>query len=173
MTAREEKSAIAQELLVLERRYQQGALTSRDEARVNELAAELFGQEEFNLRRKSYRLPCDRSAVVDVGGRTFPCGLVEVSHIGLTIAGEALPVTGNDVQLTVASVDVDGQKIALELRCRVVRSGRARGGYFIGVEIAQGNSPAVEARYFQDVYYPLYLDYLENVAQSFPSTSDP
>jgi hypothetical protein len=158
------KAVLAQELLQLERRHEQG-LGEGENARWEELVTLLFGEDRpTRTRRRSFRLPVEAPAQVRIGKATFGCTLRAISQIGATLWG-AIFEHANRGDLVLASLRVAGQDRFLEMRCEIIRVDPVQGGLQAGVSFSAENEEAAKRQFFAEAYYPLYLQYLQFLAE--------
>jgi len=159
-----DRAKAAAELLRLENKYRNGLLTESEGELWNEMATRLFAETRQGKRRKSFRLPCDlRGHAITRDEDLFQCQVTELSHLGMAFA--AVPARsfqlGDDV--IIKDLVFDGDSTALDLRCEVVTSGGVGREARYGLTFSE-SSPSVSTRYFERIYYPVYIRYLEIIA---------
>jgi hypothetical protein len=158
------KAAEARELLGLEKLYQQGKLDERGSARWNELASSIFEDRRPQARR-SFRLPAGATAQVAIRSGTFTCTIVEISRLGMTLQGLVFGYLTHEDSVRVCSVNFAGKDHRVDLRCEIVRFDDRKSPPAVGVAIApDDNTRAAKEGFFENIYYPLYLKYLERLA---------
>ena len=157
------RAAEARELLVLEKLYQQGKLDTKGSARWNELASSLFADHRPQARR-SFRLPTEATTQLAIRGGTFQCTILEISRIGMTLQGFVFGHITHEETVRICSVKFEGQDHRVDLYCDIVRFDEGKKPPVVGVSITDDNSRSAKDGYFDHVYYPLYLKYLEAVA---------
>jgi hypothetical protein len=157
------KAGLARELLELEKRYEHG-LAEGEASRWEQLVTALFGEDRpTRTRRRSFRLPAEVQAQVRIGQATFGCTLRAISQIGATLSGPIF-AHAHRGELVLSSVRVAGQDRLLEMRCEIIRVDAVLGGLQAGVRFEADNPEGAKRRFFSDAYYPLYLQYLQFLA---------
>ncbi|MBP9113671.1 MAG: PilZ domain-containing protein [Polyangiaceae bacterium] len=155
---------IARELLSLEKSNRKGGLSDSQTKRWEELAAKLFAKSLGNNKRMSTRLPAKVVATVQVGERSFPCTIDDMSLVGMTLSGEVFGYVDRNVPIRLRAVTIGKSMVSLDLKCNAVRFGYIGKTAVAGVTIASdGPSDALQS-FFDKVYYPVYSMYLENIA---------
>lgn len=155
---------IARELLSLEKSNSKGGLSDSQTKRWEELAAKLFAKSLGNNKRMSTRLPAKVVATVQVGERSFPCTIDDMSLVGMTLSGEVFGYVDRNVPIRLRAVTIGKSMVSLDLKCNAVRFGYIGKTAVAGVTIASdGPSDALQS-FFDKVYYPVYSMYLENIA---------
>jgi hypothetical protein len=163
-----DRAAVARSLLELEREYdQKGVLDASQNEVWQKCVLELFGHHDSHQQRRSFRLRAGMRARTSIGSGSFECTILELSRLGFTLTGPVFShVTAEDV--TIVEVEVDGQFRSLDLPCRIVRRSTPPSGPVAGIEIARESSADSKQRYFDLVYYPCYIHYLEDLAGEPP-----
>src|SRR5262249_7121683 len=82
-----------------------------------------------------------------------------ISQAGMTFDETGAQVLRTSREVVVARMEAMGKSVPLQLHCRVVCSGKEQP---VGAEIVAGTP--TRDRFFDAVYYPLYLDYLERLS---------
>jgi hypothetical protein len=159
------KTNVAKELLELERQYQKGGLDEKQALRWQELVGEIFGEQNSAHNRRSFRIASEVSCKVKIRQGAFDCSLLEVSRIGLSISGVVFNYITHEDTVQLASTRLDNEERPLDLLCRIVRFDNGRKPAVAGLVIAENNSDEVRGRYFDRLYYPLYLRFLNRLAK--------
>jgi hypothetical protein len=162
----EQVSEAARELLELERRWQTGSFDEPEAARWYELAVLVFGDEDSAHRRRSFRLTANVPVMLKMGSGIYEGTIVEVSRLGLAIAGAAFGRVTHEDSIDLLDFTLDGVKRPLNMTCEIVRLDIARKPLPVaGVSVDKSNPKEVGARFFEDLYYPLYISNLEHLAK--------
>jgi hypothetical protein len=160
----------ARELLELEREYQRTGLDQTATELWQTLAEEVFGRAHNAHHRRSFRLPTEVSATVKIRHGTFGCSITDVSLVGLTLAGQVFAYISDEDPVELARVRIGSRDSEVNLRCRVIHFGQSLRGPTVGLALAVDNADDAMQRFSDDVYYPLYLRYLEHLAEGKPGS---
>jgi hypothetical protein len=162
-TEKMRRAADAKELLELEKLYQEGKLDEKGSERWNELATSIFADHRPHARR-SFRLPAGATAQVAIRNGTFTCTIVEISRLGMTLQGTVFAHITHEDSIRVCGVTFDGKERRVDLHCDIVHFDEKKSPFAVGVSISEENSRAAKDGFFTQVYYPMYLKYLEHLA---------
>jgi hypothetical protein len=157
------RAAEARELLELEGLYQKGKLDEKGSGRWNELVSSIFADRRPHARR-SFRLPAGVTAQVAIRSGTFTCTIVEISRLGMTLQGSVFGYITHEDGVRICGVAFDGNDCRVDIHCDIVRFDDRKGLPIVGVSIAEDNSRSAKEGFFDNVYYPLYLRYLQHLA---------
>jgi len=159
-----QRANAAAELLALEKKYRTGAFDDLESDRWQELVSEISGADRTENARRSFRLASAISATVRIREGRFPCTISDISRIGLMAAGAAFRYITHEDTIEVLSVQV-GTDQPLNLVCNIARLDSAREPPIAALSIASENTAETRGRFFDYVYYPLYLEYLAGLAK--------
>jgi hypothetical protein len=134
--------------------------------RWSELAFALFEESESS-KRKSFRMPAGYQAQAECGSTKQDVMIVEVSMLGLSVVGDNFKniAQGNTVFLL---FQPSTQKSATPLRLGFLVAsvhadmGGAHGS--IGLQLRKESTEQERQDYYNLVYFPAYLAYLESLA---------
>ena len=155
----------AKELLDLERLYQKNvAFGDEQRSRWEACVSRIFGEGNATHGRRSFRLPGQLPCSVKIGQGVFECSALEVSRLGMTLAGPILRHITIDHAIELLSLIVDGADVAIGLACRVARLDPSKEPPLVGVAFSPDVTSDQRQRFFDVIYYPLYMRYLESLA---------
>lgn len=159
-----DKAILAQELLDLEKEYQNAGLDGPKSERWNQLVPQLFGEENADHKRRSFRIPGNVPATVKIRAGTFPCEIQEVSRIGLMLQGQVFRFITHEDTVELLKFTFDKEEQPLNLTCSIARLEGSGDAAKAGLQIASHNPSEARERFFDRVYYPLYIQYLKYLA---------
>ena len=162
---RMDTSALAAELLSLERRRQQAPLEEGDAAQHQALMAQLFErlhQAPGSERRRYLRIPADLEAKFRLGQATITCGATELSLDGLSLRGQ-LWVIDQDQDLLLENLRLEGaEDYPVKIKSKVLwkisdEDSQPRAGLQF-VEMDEESKHKLRA-----VFERLFVDFLEQL----------
>jgi len=157
------KTLIKKQINIVNSARYSAALT----ARIGFKQYKLFGEKENQVqKRRSFRLPTKASATFLKGKLTFTCTLDEISHIGFTARGDIFKHLSMNDFIMLKQFKINHTTITLDLLCRIARKAVdfASNQYVAGLQIEVDNSPQLRKKYFDEIYYPTYLNYLKELS---------
>ena len=159
-------SSAAAQLLVLEQELRRGNTDPALLEKWSSLVTRVLGGKVGHNQRRSIRLPASVSVRLGIRKGEFVCQLTDLSQLGITVSGPVLAhiATGEVVELR--AVGEKGAEHVVGMRTEVMRIDSAPTPPVAGLQLAHDNDAAAQGRYFEFVYYPLYLAYLESQARS-------
>ena len=162
--------SLAARLLVLEKIQKTRPLDSAEVTQWEELVFQVFGEEsegsvhrKNRITRKSYRIPCQTKCTIKFGAKMHEGQLFEVSLCGFAFKCKSLMGNDSDFLFIFNSVQVQDKEIHLQVECKTVNFVPARNDQKFGAKIDPGNSADTLTAYVDNVYYPLYMAFLETL----------
>ncbi len=155
---------IAAEILAVETQGRTGEMSPEQKARWRELVIELLAQlQPTPDKRQSHRLPVNAAneATLKKQERLIKCELNNISISGLSVQGDLTPISeGDAVQLI--QLHLDDNLYELELQCDVIWKKQVENTdrQLAGIDIHSGNSFQQMEKFFKEVYYSIYMNYL-------------
>jgi hypothetical protein len=162
-----DRTAAATELLELEGLSQVGPLTPAQNERWQALALEIFGPDLDVYIRRSFRLDAHAKSNVSIKRSEFACTLTQISHLGCALEGDVFRYIEKGEPLELRWVEGLGGKVELNLKCHVVwtEAQRTSAGS-AGVLFSPDNAVESRRRFFDELYYPLYLAFLRKLCKA-------
>ena len=96
--------------------------------------------------------------------RDSPCRILQVSRIGLALEGPVFRHITHEDTLEILDIILDNKQRDIGLLCTIARLENTEDSAIAGVQIATQSSVEARTNFFDNVYYPLYLRYLEEIA---------
>ena len=164
------KQKTARDLLFLERTSQVRELTNEELEQWHDLARILFSHiENAEHKRKATRLTIKTEATAEINGKIHNCSITELSQVNLTLSYDDFDDIGLGDYLVLKTVLVNGAFITLNLKCKIMRLRTDENGKpSAGLEVAADAPKEINRIFFQNIYYPLYIKFLENIAAGTP-----
>jgi len=163
---REDPAHAAAELITLERRFLAGSGDAALFDRWVGLVNLVLGSADGPHSRRSVRLPASVPVRLGIRKGEFTCQLTDLSQLGLTVSGPVLShiTVGEPIELR--SIERSGGQLPVGVLCDIVRIDNGKTPAVAGLRLARDNDPTSQRRFFDAIYYPLYLAYLERRAES-------
>lgn len=158
-------SKAARELLELEQKQALKPFSEEEQLRWDELAMRVFSDDSTHgKRRRSFRLPGHTACTLNISGVSHQCVLIELSLRGFSISCKEAIKTPSDMIFVFESIMVLNKKIPIELSCKMINLKSTDLETNFGAELTSRNGPQVLEQYFEKIYYPLYISYLEGLS---------
>ncbi len=154
----------AKRLLEIELIRQARKLSSDEAAELRELIEVLF-YKSYETKRKSFRIQVHKKGQIQIQDRLVDCDIYEMSHTGLSLQiSTDVSIQLNDI-VSLNLVSVGTKKIKTQIRYKVV-SLPNEANKNIGLMIENNHSLDERKTFFEEIYYPLYMCYIENLAHA-------
>jgi hypothetical protein len=155
----------ASELIALEQQLVAGRNDQKLFDRWITLVKQVLGGEGHLHSRRSVRLPAHVPVRLGIRQGEFLCHLTDLSQLGLTVAGPVFSHIAVGEPIEVRSIEEAGKVRNVGVRCDVVRIDSGQTPAVAGLRVANDNDDASSQRFFDVIYYPMYLAYLRRAAE--------
>jgi hypothetical protein len=159
-------SAAATELIELERELYTADAPPGATERWMTLVNRVLGSSVGPHPRRSVRLPAELPVRLGIRKGEFTCQLTDVSHLGVTVEGAVLAHISMDDTVEIRSLETADGSQPIGVRSTVVRIDGSQSPAVAGLSLSLDNDDEARRRYFDEIYYPLYLAYLDERARS-------
>lgn len=157
-------STAAQKLIELEDIQRLKPLNDDQQQKWNDLVDYIFGPDvNPRMRRRSFRLKTNSKCRIRMNGNIFDGELIELNMLGFSSAVDLNQTISQGAPCCLESVQVQGEPRIVGLQCVIANIRVEANKIRFGAEILKTESTDVLRTYYDRVYYPCYIAFLNSL----------